>query len=277
MRATSSAGRFGFRLSLAVLVVLLGFGTGSVAAADRDAFDDPNCYAGCPLDATAKLRVISRPSHTLANNPETKFADWVAYRVSAERSGGGAKRVWKADPLLPAEETLEPEDYRGAHAKLATDRGHQAPLASLTGLPGWEEANYLSNITPQKSDLNQGPWRLLEEAERRAALAGDARIYVLTGPLYERDMPALPEADEPHRVPSGYWKLVVMQSGETAAWVAFAFDQDTPRGADYCAADFRLDLADLERRSGLDFFARSEAVPVAPAPWVAVRLGCPEG
>ena len=36
-------------------------------------------------------------------------------------------------------------------------------------------------------------------------------VYVMTGPLYEREVPPLPEADESHRVPSGYWKIVTTE------------------------------------------------------------------
>ena len=58
-----------------------------------------------------------------------------------------------------------------------------------------EETNYLSNITPQRSPLNQGPWRILEDRIRDVTADYDA-VYVLTGPLYERTMPALPGADD---------------------------------------------------------------------------------
>ena len=58
-----------------------------------------------------------------------------------------------------------------------------------------------------------------------------ATVYVMTGPLYERQMPALPGADETHRVPSGYWKIVAIQNGNGIRAAAFIFDQNTPRGA----------------------------------------------
>ena len=101
-------------------------------------------------------------------------------------------------------ETLEPADYKQAHALLDTDRGHQVPLASFSGTPHWPETNYLSNITPQKSALNQGPWRRLEEAARKLANQAVVNgVYGLTGPLYDRRMPSLPRADEGYAKPQG--------------------------------------------------------------------------
>ena len=145
-----------------------------------------------------------------------------------------------------------PDDYRGANAALHTDRGHQAPLGSFTGTAHWLDTNYLSNITPQSSALNQGPWVRLETAVRALARQTTVEaVYVMTGPLYERQMPALPGADEPHRVPSSYWKIVAIQDGSTISATAFIFDQNTPRSANMCDHVETVDT--VEQRSGLDF------------------------
>ena len=133
------------------------------------------CPYGCPAGASRTNDVLVREIYVLSSNDTTKFADWVAYRVTEDSIGPTDVRRWKADPALSEDETLEPDDYRGAHAELQTDRGHQAPLASFTGTSAWETTNYLSNITPQKSALNQGPWKGLEDAVRDLARDGNAR------------------------------------------------------------------------------------------------------
>ncbi len=82
------------------------------------------------------------------------------YRVTSETIGTSKSlnRDWEEDPFLEDSETLEPDDYKNAFNELKTDRGHQAPLASFAGTVFWRSTNILSNITPQKSDLNQGAW-----------------------------------------------------------------------------------------------------------------------
>lgn len=207
---------------------------------------------GLPVGTDPTNDLIIRDAYALSSNDATRFADWVAYRVDAESIANEepTSRRWRADPWLADEETLEPADYKGAYESLDVDRGHQAPLAALRGTGAWEETNFLSNITPQKSALNQGPWRMLEERVRGLVGTYEA-VYVVTGTLYERAMPSLPGADEPHRVPSGYWKVVV--AGEEPAAVraaAFVMDQETPRGA--AVLDFLRSVDDVERRSGLD-------------------------
>ena len=91
-----------------------------------------HCLHGCPSGSPATNMVIIREIYILSNNGTTKFADWVAYKVTAETIGPSQRRKWKADPLLAENETLEPADYKDAHKVLKTDRGHQVPC----GRPG---------------------------------------------------------------------------------------------------------------------------------------------
>ncbi|MFN3946350.1 MAG: DNA/RNA non-specific endonuclease [Allosphingosinicella sp.] len=225
-----------------------------------------HCLHSCPVGAPATNDLIFREIYTLSSNDATKMADWVAYRVTRQTIGGGEERRWAADPWLDDEETLEPSDYAGAPQALRIDRGHQAPLASLSGTGLGAETNFLSNITPQGSALNQGPWRLLEDAERAFARRAAEPLYVLTGPLYERDMPPLPRADEPHRVPSHYWKIVATADGRVSA---FVMDTFMPRSAPFCAT--RVAVEEVERRSGLRVFPRLLARGFRP---LDAELGC---
>lgn len=122
-------------------------------------------------------------------------------------------------------ETLEPDDYRDADGVLGTDRGQEASLASFTGTAGWAMTNYLSNVTAQKSGLNQVPWKGLEDAVRDVAKGGTYDgVYVMKGPAYERPMAAMPGADEVHLVPSGYWKIVAVEDRDGVRAAGFFLD-----------------------------------------------------
>lgn len=213
------------------------------------------CMHGCPSGSPATNNIITRNIYILSSNDSTKFADWVAYRVTKDTIGPTQKRTWRADPRLADDETLEPKDYDGAFAALKTDRGHQAPLASFTATSSWKATNYLSNITPQKSELNQGPWKKLEDAVRALAKKPDtSAVYVMTGPLYEREMPALPKADESHKVPSGYWKIISTEKNGIIKVAAFLFDQETERRAKFCEQRFITSVRIIESKTGLNFF-----------------------
>lgn len=212
-----------------------------------------NCSVGCPSGGSEVT--LNRQSYSLNNNGSTKFANWVAYKITKETPASGRPRNWKTDPDVPAEETLSPADYSGASVALKIDRGHQANLASMGGVSDWQTLNYLTNITPQKADLNQGAWARLEDQERNLSKAPDVEaVYVATGPLYEKNIGSLPGTNKVHTIPSGYWKVIF--TGSTPAnglYAAFIMEQSTPRSASFC--DFQVTVEEIEERSGLTLWS----------------------
>jgi len=77
-------------------------------------------------------------------------------------------------------------------------------------------------------------------------------VYVMTGPLYEKEMPGHPRADEYHKIPSGYWKIILYEDNSGFIYTAsFIFAQETPRNDKIQAHLITID--EIEQRSGLDF------------------------
>lgn len=250
-----------------VLLVSASLAVATDAAAQQSEVHTFHCLHGCPVGAPATNDLVVREIYTLSSNDLTKLADWVAYRVTKESVGQSGDREWRADPWLAADETLRPGDYDAASDTLHVDRGHQAPLASFSGTPSAADTNVLSNITPQSSALNQGPWVRLEDEERDLAQRLAMPVYVLTGPLFERMMRPLPGTAAIHRVPSGYWKVVALADGRVTA---FVFDQTDPRRKDHCSA--RVTLQHVQLRARLFIFPDAVVTPVS----LDSELGCPE-
>ena len=253
-------------LRCAATALLTSLGFAATAGADSANLHTFHCIYGCPVGAPANDDLIVREIYTLASNPVTKLADWVAYRITPQTIGPSQDRVWSADPWLAPDETLDPNDYDGASAALHIDRGHQAPLAAFSGTPFWLETDILSNITPQASALNQGAWQRLEAREMALSQSENTAVYVLTGPLFERVMAALPAGPPLQRVPSGYWKVVATADGRATA---FLFDQQTQRDADYCAT--RVSVTTITLRSRLLLFPGPETPKWKP---LDAELGC---
>jgi endonuclease G len=222
-----------------------------------------HCPIGCPSNPE-KNDLVFGHLYAMSNNPDTKFADWVAYEVDVVNFGDTPGRKWAVDPLLDQNETLEAADYKGASSSsLEADRGHQAPLASFAGSRYWSELNYLSNITPQDKDLNQGPWKNLEEAVRGAVKFRNS-LFVMTGPIFSVEMASLPGADEGHTVPSGYFKIIYNEKGESAA---FIMQQSAGRKDRYCQA-----VADLSTVQESVHFELPSALHIEQP--MQSRVGC---
>jgi len=210
-------------------------------------------FKGYPFGTPASNDLIIRETYALSNNDNTKFADWVAYRLTLHEIDGTLtlNRNWKTEAWLYGAETLEPSDYKGANAALDYERGHLAPLGSFKNSRFAAQTNLLSNITPQKSDLNQGAWKRLEGAVRDLVRQGHT-VYIMTGPLYQRAMPELPKANEKHTVPSGFWKIVIAKTGKKAfEYAAFIMDQNSLK-SDAVSGKLTT-INEVEKHSGLDF------------------------
>lgn len=221
-----------------------------------------HCPLGCPRNPAGNDLIFGHV-YSLSNNPTTKFADWVAYEVDVINFGPAPGRVWTKEPLLDKSETLEKADYKGANSsELKADRGHQAPLASFAGSHYWPELNHLSNITPQHKDLNQGAWVKLESAVRNAVSFRNS-LYVITGTLYNSDMGQLPNADETHKIPSAYFKIVYDKKG---AAQAFLMEQTTTRDTHYCNKS--VSLASINNKVSF------ELPKLEDSNVIASRLGC---
>jgi endonuclease G len=209
-----------------------------------------HCLWGCPVGAPATNDTVVREIYTLSSNDLTKMADWVAYKITPQTiATSQGQRNYRIDPWLDTTETLGEPEYAGAPGALHIDHGHQAPLAAFSGTPQWDDTNFNSNMTPQASALNQGPWQRLEGWERSATLQTNGAVYVATGPLFERLMKGMPAGPTYHRVPSGYWKVVALPDGRMTA---FIMDQNTPRNANHC--NYRVPLLHVELRSRLRLF-----------------------
>ncbi|GKV88502.1 DNA/RNA non-specific endonuclease [Pectobacterium carotovorum] len=246
----------------------------AVAAATVD-----NCLVGCPTGGSSQTLI--RDAYTLNNNSGTKFANWVAYKITKTSQASGRARNWKQDPNLPASDTLAPAAYDGANAKLAVDRGHQAPLAGLGGVSDWQSLNYLSNITPQKSSLNQGAWVRLEDKERALAnSAGVSAVYSVTGPLFEKNIATLPNAPAV-QIPSGYWKVIFIgTSPDKGEYAAFLMDQSTPKAANFCNYQVTVDSIEKKTNPKLSIWSALPAniaaiVKSQKGTLAKNRFGCP--
>lgn len=183
----------------------------------------------CPSKIASDNIVVDHDIFVLSMNPETKFADWVAYKVEPKNLNGlNKQRVWRKDPKLKPEHAFSPSDYEGGNEACGYDRGHQAPLADFSKSQYAAQTNYLSNITPQSLALNRGAWKILEDKERLLAKNTKGEVYVFTGTYYTgKPMCQLPKARLQHTIPNGYWKIIILKDGTNVAHASFKFQQET--------------------------------------------------
>jgi len=211
-----------------------------------------------PLKDLRKNPFISHHIFTLQFDLDKKFPVYIAYHLSPQIVWGKlkVKRDYKLDPYLQ-EESLSHSDYKGASncdkkgRRFGYDKGHLAPLGSFKSSFYSYEAQYMSNIAPQKTGLNQGPWRVFEEKARAFVKKGN-ELYILTGPLFKKEgtktAPCWKAVQSKiQEIPSAYFKLALDFKNSKICPVIM------PQSADKRAKPkkFQTSVENIENQTGL--------------------------
>jgi endonuclease G len=85
------------------------------------------------------------------------------------------------------------------------DRGHATPASSMGDKKSMFESFVLTNVFPQRHDVNIGAWRALERSVAETASASTGETFVFTGTIYSTDSRIM--AGRVH-VPHSAYKLV---------------------------------------------------------------------
>ena len=119
------------------------------------------------------------------------------------------------------------------------NRGHLA-MADHAQRISWQvscNTHFFWNAVPQAADMNQGPWRHLEDYTAAAANKFK-RLWIVVGPVFEKGKPIgfigeRAKGEVPVAVPHSMFKVVVRElaDGEIAA-LAFLFAQQYTEGSD---------------------------------------------
>jgi endonuclease G, mitochondrial len=212
----------------------------SVAAADGETF------AGLP--AGGKVQVLANPGFLVGYSPAHRQPLWVAYRAESlkGRRLGERPARFGADPRVPR--PVVETDYSGS----GYTRGHLAPnylIGKLYGRAAQYATFLMTNVSPQRARLNELVWQRLEEAESGTVAPGAVELWVVAGPVFERQR-ALKSGVT---LPDAFYRVWLdVRDGQPAA-LAFLVPQDV------CGTEplsgFLSSVDEVERRTGLDFFA----------------------
>ena len=183
------------------------------------------------------------------------FPRWVAYPLTKTLAGSGSRtNKWEqTDPKIPAE--YQPYTQAG-WGQSGFDRGHMLPSADrlINDAANWQTF-YPTNMTMQRSGLNQGVWALLESQTRAWAMTCDT-LYVVTGAMPSEEW-RTDRAKNKVNVPSAYYKAILRYKASDKnqySGIAFWYDNiDYPMERQILQSDV-LTIAQLEERTGFNFF-----------------------
>jgi DNA/RNA endonuclease G (NUC1) len=223
--------------------------------------DDP-LLLGNPSNATANIAnennyLMPKPQYTLSYNRSKATANWVAWRLDSSWIGTAPRQDdFRPDPALPAAwYHVTDGDYSGS----GYSRGHMCPSGDRTRTIPDNSATFLmTNMIPQISENNEGPWADLENYCRTLAQAGN-ELYIISGPSGN----AGTIANGRIVVPTLTWKVVLVLpngnndlsriSRSTRAFGVIMSNQSISQSAPW--RNFRTTVDAVEYLTGHNFFS----------------------
>lgn len=183
-----------------------------------------HCALGCPVAARpGDDYPIVRGQYVVAYSPSHRVPNWAAWRLTTADYGGEKRH---AGQFLP-DDSLPAGWYRVQHADYSGsgyDRGHLVRSEDRTSSRAANDATFLlTNVAPQRPDLNRGPWLRLEEDCRKRARHDGRTVFVAAGPVWGPGTPQTLRSGI--AVPVAYWKVAVVLA---PTWTAADVGPSTP-------------------------------------------------
>jgi endonuclease G len=219
---------------------------------------------GTPVDADpSDDEVMVRPEYALSYNRARNAANWVSWELNASYLGSVLRHRggFLSDDALPAGwYRVRHEDYTGS----LYDRGHVLSSEDRTRTPVANLATFrLTNVLPQRHELNVGPWLRLEEYCHALAAKEGRELYVMAGGIFAAHPPTIGRGVS---VPDAFFKIVVVLSPGEAAGdvrestrVIAVIMPNTAELPQASWAAYRTTVNEVERRTGYDFLTRVPA------------------
>jgi endonuclease G len=254
-------------------------GNGQAAELPEDA--SGTIYGGLPKAQSFALRtwtrVLENRGFTIGYSELRRNPLWVSYYARPVRRRHAYRRPegFQVDTRTLAR--VSSRDY----SRSGYQRGHLAPswlIAQLYGRKAQLQTFLMSNITPQRPNLNQKLWQRLEEVESDRFARWLDGVWVFTGPIFDRRIERLGSGVE---VPDAFYRIFLNEGMDgTPRVLAFAVPQNV-RG-DEPLDRFVTTVDAIESQTGFDFLtaledgleARIESAPTDAAYWRLPEVCC---
>jgi endonuclease G len=219
---------------------------GDVVGGDRYTF------AGVPIGARP-VKLLSNGGYMVGYDETMRNPAWVAYHLERGEGAATSERPETFDVDRRTRARVDHYDYSNS----GYDRGHMAPNYAIDAVFGEREQKetfLMSNIVPQRPELNQGPWKEFEQVVANRYLKDYQELWVITGPIYREPIQHLSCGVA---IPAAFYKIVVDVVEPTGVRaLALVLEQDVADSSKMSRHLVTID--EVEVATGLDFLSLLE-------------------
>lgn len=211
-------------------------------------------------------RILFHREYVVCFDEPRKVAGWASYRMEkADVVDATRVNAFRTDPRFPTDRQASCDDYKGS----GFDRGHLVPRADMNRtLTALVNTFFLTNMSPQEPNHNQGVWARLEDLGR-VWTKGSGPVHIVSGTIFDgEDGQPTPVADRDVitdtdvGVPTKYFKVFIREVDGQMDAIAFIMP-NTNNVPGRTATDAKKDaylktkirtVSEIERRKGVDLF-----------------------
>jgi endonuclease G len=129
-------------------------------------------------------------------------------------------------------------------------------ISRLYGKSAQLETFDMTNITPQKPNLNRKLWQRLEKAEVSEFTKYFDKVWVFTGPIFDEKKETLKNSKFVE-VPDAFFKIYIgLKAKQEAKTLAFIMPQSVKGNESFMK--FVTTIDEVEKQTGLDFLTKIE-------------------
>ena len=223
---------------------------GSSPQEQPEHWTDAYYYAGMPRTTASfpdQLTVLTNTGYVVGYSEAKKNPSWVCYRLSTVGSLQAPPRPQQFSVDIRTRSRVSQADYTGS----GYDRGHMAPnyaIAICYGSDAQLETFRMSNILPQKPNLNRRVWERLEQEEVKTYAQRFKTVWVIDGPIFDATPSRLRSGVA---VPRACYKIIIQEEHGQPRMLAFVMPQDVT-GSEKIGV-FLTSVRKIEDETGLDF------------------------
>lgn len=200
-------------------------------------------------DNSEASRMLEYEGFTVNFNPETHQPNYVVWELTAAESTATdvSRKDYDFEQDYDVESCATLMDYK----KSGFSRGHMFPAADAKwDAKAMHDCFLLTNMCPQKSELNTGAWKSLEEKSRKWAQR-DSSIIIICGPVLT-DKLTRTIGTTPVPVPERFFKVILAPRAKPVRTIGFIMNNGYVEGGMQAAA---VSVDEVERITGFDFFS----------------------
>lgn len=210
--------------------------------------ESPSIYGGIPRSSRS-LNVLANAGYWVGYDEKMQNPAWSAYRLFLAPD----EPIGKRPPGFNTDNRTRARVKSSDYTRSGYDRGHLAPnyaIAHCYGRDAQLETFLMSNITPQRPDLNRKLWRDLEHRVAKRYTKRFGEVWVITGPIYYRPTHVVRLHEHP-AIPDAFFKIVFEEHPYGLRAEAFIIPQNV--NGDEPLRPYLVSIDDIETLTGLDF------------------------